>query len=83
MKILRTLKTLITVKGLKVLLLGKEVTLSEGVQLGKVVDIKKELSRDKIWMVIDNLGQENLIPIEQIAAVANKQLSWHQGYRYY
>jgi len=72
MKILRTLKTLITVKGLKVLLLGKEVTLSEGVQLGKVVDIKKELSRDKIWMVIDNLGQENLIPIEQIAAVANK-----------
>ena len=72
MKILRTLKTLITVKGLKVLLLGKEVTLSEGVGLGVVVDIKKELSQDRIWMVIDNLGQENLIPIEQIAAVANK-----------
>jgi len=72
MKILRTLKTLITVKGLKVLLLGKEVTLSEGVQLGKVVDIKKELSQDRIWMVIDNLGQEAVIPIERISSIATK-----------
>jgi len=72
MKILRMLRTLITVRGLEVLLLGKEVALSEGVQLGKVVDIKKELSQDRIWMVIDNLGQEAVIPIERISSIATK-----------
>ncbi|OIP26939.1 MAG: hypothetical protein CO103_08645 [Chloroflexi bacterium CG_4_9_14_3_um_filter_45_9] len=72
MKILRMLRTLITVRGLEVLLLGKEVALSEGVQLGIVVDIKKELSQDRIWMVIDNLGQEAVIPIERISSIATK-----------
>jgi len=72
MKILRMLRTLITIRGLEVLLLGKEVALSEGVQLGIVVDIKKELSQDRIWMVIDNLGQEAVIPIERISSIATK-----------
>jgi len=72
MKILRIVKTLVIVKGLKVLLLGKEVILPDGTSLGAVVDIWKELSQDMIWMVIDNLGQESTIPIEQIAGVANK-----------
>jgi len=72
MKILRILKTLITVKGLKVLLLGKEVTLPDGARLGVVVDIKKELSQDRIWIAIDDLGRESLVPIEQIARIANK-----------
>jgi len=72
MKILQMLKTMITARGLEVLLLGKEVTAPNDVSLGIVTSIKKELSQDKIWMVIDNLGRESLIPIEQIARVANK-----------
>jgi len=72
MSILRMLKTLITVKGLEVLLLGKEVNMPGGVNLGVVVDIRKELSRDKIWMVISNQGRESRIPIEQIVSVTNK-----------
>jgi len=44
----------------------------EGVSLGVVVDIRKELSRDKIWMVISNQGRESRIPIEQIASVTSK-----------
>ena len=43
MKILRMLKTLITVRGLEVLLLGREVTLPDGISLGVVVDIEREL----------------------------------------
>jgi hypothetical protein len=72
MKILQMLKTMITARGLEVLLLGKEVTTPNDASLGIVTSIKKELSQDKIWMVIDNLGRESLIPIEQIAFVANK-----------
>jgi hypothetical protein len=72
MKILRMLKTLITAKGLEVLLLGKEVTMPSGASLGMVVGIKRELAQDKIWMVVDKQGQEVMIPIEQIASVANR-----------
>ena len=72
MKILQMLKTMITARGLEVILLGKEVTATNDVSLGTVTHIKKELSQDKIWMVIDNLGRESLIPIEEIARVANK-----------
>ena len=72
MKILRMFKTWLTVRGLKMLLLGKEVILPDGVSIGAVAAIKRELSQDKIWMVIDNLGQESIMPIEQIAGVANK-----------
>ena len=72
MKILKMLKTMITARGLEVLLLGKEVTTPSNVSLGIVTAIKNELSQDKIWMLIDNLGQESLIPIEQIAVVAKK-----------
>ena len=48
MKILRILKTLIVVTGLKVLLLDKEVALSDGARVGVVIDIKRELSQDRI-----------------------------------
>ena len=72
MKILRILKTMVAAKGLEVLLLGKEVTVPNGVSLGVVVAIKKELSQDKIWAVVNNLGQESVLPIEQIASVADK-----------
>lgn len=72
MKILHMLKTLVTVKGLNVLLLGKEVTTPDGASLGFVAAIQRELSRDSIWMVIDNVEKELMIPIEQIASVANK-----------
>jgi len=72
MNILKKLKTMITARGLEVLLLGKEVTMPDGVSLGVVARIKKELPQDKIWMVVDNQGQESIIPIEQIISVANK-----------
>lgn len=72
MNILRILKTMITARGLEVLLLGKEVTTPKEVGLGIVTAIKKKLSQDKIWMVVDNQGQESIVPIEQIASVANK-----------
>jgi len=72
MKILHMLKTLVTAKGLEVLLLGKEVTIPDGASLGVVAAIKKELSQDKIWMVIDNQGQKRAISVEQVASVANK-----------
>lgn len=72
MKLLRMLKTVIAARGLEVLLLGKEVTMPNGASLGAVTAIKKQLSQDKIWMVIDNLGQKTIIPIEQIANVADE-----------
>ena len=72
MKILRMLKTLVTVRGLEVLLLGREVTLADGASLGTVVAIKRELPQDRIWMVIDNLGQEMIIPVERISNIASK-----------
>ena len=72
MKILQRLKTMIAARGLEVLLLGKEVTMPDGVSLGVVARIKKELPQDKIYMVVDNQGQESIIPIEQIISVANK-----------
>jgi hypothetical protein len=72
MKLLQMLKTMMTARGLEILLLGKEVTAPNNVSLGIVTSIKKELSQDKIWMVIDNLGRESLIPIEEIARVAKK-----------
>ena len=72
MKLLQMLKTMITARGLEILLLGKEVTASNDISLGIVTSIRKELSQDKIWMVIDNLGRERLIPIEEIARVAKK-----------
>jgi hypothetical protein len=72
MKILRMLKTMMTTKGLEVLLIGKEVTMPDGASLGVVTSIKKELSQDKIWMVGDKQGLKSIIPIEQIASVANK-----------
>ena len=74
MKILRMLKTLVTVRGLKVLLLGREVTLPDGISLGVVIDIERELPQDRIWMVIDNLGQVMIIPIERIVGIANKTI---------
>ena len=72
MKIVQMLKTVITARGLEVLLLGKEVTMPDGASLGAVTAIKKGLSQDKIWMVIDSLGQKRIIPIEQVANVANE-----------
>lgn len=72
MSILRMIKTLITVKGLEVLLLGKEVTMPGGISLGVVVAIEKELAQDRIWMVVGNQGREKAMPIEQIASVTNK-----------
>ena len=72
MKILHMLKTIITVRGLNVLLLGKEVAMPNGMSLGVVAAVKRELSHDKIWMVIDGLGKELIVPIEQIASAANK-----------
>jgi len=72
MKILQMLKTLITVKGLEVLLLGKEVTMPDGVSLGVVVTIEKELAQDRIWMVVKDQDQESRTPIEQIVSVTKK-----------
>jgi hypothetical protein len=72
MKILRMLKTMVTARGLEVLLLGKEVTMPDDVSLGIVTAIKKQLSQDKIFMVINNRGQKNLLPIEYVARVTDK-----------
>lgn len=71
-KFVQMLKTLTTARGLEILLVGKEAVTSGSISLGTVIAIKKELSQDKIWMVIENSGQESLIPIEQIAAVSQK-----------
>ena len=71
MSVLRMLKTLVTAKGLEVLLLDKEVTMPHGVAVGVVVAIEKELAEDKIWMVVEAQGQKSRIPIEQIATVTN------------
>ncbi len=51
---------------------GQEVMMPDCVSLGVITAIRGELSQDKIWVVIDNQGQEQIIPVEQIAAVANK-----------
>ena len=72
MKVLQMLKTMLAAKGLEVLLLGKEVTMPDGASLGVITAIKKELSEDKIWMVVDNQRRESIVPIEEIASVANK-----------
>jgi hypothetical protein len=72
MNIWRMLKTLVTAKGLEVLLLGKEVVMPDGASLGVVIGIKKELAQDKIWMVVGNQGHEMIIPIEQIASVTKR-----------
>jgi len=72
MNIWRMLKAMITTRGLKVLLLGKKVIMPDCISLGVVTAIRKELSHDRIWVVIDNQGQEKIIPVEQIAAVTNK-----------
>jgi hypothetical protein len=72
MKLIRMLRTVITARGLEALLLGKEVRKPDGARLGAVTAIRKELSQDRIWMVIDNLGQRELIPIEEIAKVADR-----------
>jgi hypothetical protein len=72
MKVLQILKTMLAAKGLEVLLLGKEVTTPNDISLGVVTAIGKELSHDKIWMVIDNKAREAIISIEQIASVANR-----------
>jgi hypothetical protein len=74
MKLLKMLRTAITARGLEALLLGKEVREPDGASLGAVTAIKKELLQDKIWMVIDNLGKKKLIPIEEIAKVADKMI---------
>lgn len=72
MKVLQMLKTMLAAKGLEVLLLGKEVIAANNVSLGVVTAIRKELSHDKIWMVIDNQAREAIISIEQIVSVTNK-----------
>lgn len=72
MKVLQILKTMLAAKGLEVLLLGKEVITPNDISLGVVIAIGKELSHDKIWMVIDNKAREAIISIEQIASVANR-----------
>ena len=63
---------MIAARGLEVLLLGKVVSMPDGVCLGVVARIKKELPQDKIWAVVNNLGQESILPIEQIASVSDK-----------
>ena len=72
MKLLQMLKTMLAAKGLEVLLLGKEVITPNGVSLGVVTAVKKELSQDRIWMVIDNQARKAIISIEQILTVTNK-----------
>jgi len=72
MKVLQMLKTMLAARGLEVLLLGKEVITPSEVSLGVVIAIGKELSQDKIWMVIDNQAREATISIEQIVSVTNK-----------
>ena len=72
MNILQIMKTMIAARGLEVLLIGKEVTTFDDASMGVVTAIKKDLSQDRIWIVIEHLGQESIMPIEQIAGVARK-----------
>jgi hypothetical protein len=71
MKILRMLKSMITARGLEVHTLSKEFTMPYHVALGAVT-MKKELSQDKIWTVINSQGQKSVPPIEYITSVTDK-----------
>jgi hypothetical protein len=44
----------------------------DGTSLRRIAAIKTELPHDKIWIVVDNPGQERMILLEQIASVAKK-----------
>jgi len=70
MGILSVMRTLVTAIGLEGFLLGKEVITSSDASLGVVKAVEKELSRDEIWMVVDSLGREIMVPIEEIVSVA-------------
>lgn len=51
-------------------LLGKEVITSDGTNLGTAADIKLDLVCGRIWLLVEHLGQWNMIPDEQLIGLA-------------
>ncbi len=74
MKIWQNLRTLSNAMGLMQVLLGKEVTSSDGVTLGLAADLKLDLEQNKIWVMVENQGTWTTIPTEQIAILPDKAI---------
>lgn len=69
MDIWHLLGTLISATGLMVMFWGKEIISPEGNVLGKVVDIKLDLTKSKIWMIIDDQEHWFMVPSEKITSM--------------
>ncbi len=72
MKIWQVLDTCMTAIGLTELLLGREITMSDGTSIGVVADMKLDLAQGKIWVVIDNQKQRSMISSEQLISPAHE-----------
>lgn len=72
MKIWHILGILIEAIVLMEVLLGKDVTTSDGTCLGIAIDIELDLMWDKIWVIVEHQGQWNRIPSKQISSLTDK-----------
>lgn len=66
MNIWQILATLMKAIVLMELLLGKEITTPDGASLGIAADVKLDLMRHKIWVMIKHQGQWSMTPGEEL-----------------
>jgi len=69
MDIWHLLGTLISAIGIMVIFLGKEIITPEGTVVGKVVDMKLDLIKSQIWMIVEDKGHLSMVPSERIASM--------------
>ncbi len=81
MKIWQNLRTLLNAVGLMQVLLGKEVTDSDGATLGLAADLKLDLERNEIWVMVENQGTWSTIPTEQVAILPDKAILFERWIR--
>jgi sporulation protein YlmC with PRC-barrel domain len=60
--------------GLMQVLLGKEVTTSDGAGVGLAADLKLDLEHNKIWVIVEKQGTWSTFPSEQIAILPGKAI---------
>ena len=72
MKIWQILDTLIEAIVLMETLLGKKITTLDGDVLGTAADIKLDLMRDEIWVMVEYQGRWSMISSNQIASLTNE-----------
>jgi hypothetical protein len=72
MKIWQILDTLIEAIVLMETLLGKKITTLDGDVLGTAADIKLDLMRDEIWVMVEYQRQWSRISSKQIASLTNE-----------